>query len=117
MSHTLHSGIPTLDDGTGEGVKLALAKWFTLDITDPFLPAGMSRKVIIHFAINTSSRVEYTLNNSDWVAFNNGNPIGPDIGFQLDFMSRTGDIINIRATNALTVIFARVDTVPWNGIL
>ena len=112
MSHSLHSGIPTLDDGTGTGAKGQNIKWFTLDITDPFLPAGMSRKVIIHFAIDALSRVEYTLNNSDWVSFNGGNPIAPDTGFQFDFMARTGDIINIRATKAVTVLFARVDTIP-----
>lgn len=107
---SLFSGIPTIDDGTGPGAKTANQKWFTLDITNPFLPVDMSRSVIINFAIDTLSRVEYTLDNTNWVSFNGGNPIGADAAFQFDFMMRKGDILNIRATIAVTVIFARVDT-------
>jgi len=107
---SLFSGLPTIDDGTGAGAKSANAKWFTADITNAFLPVNMSRKVIFNFAIDTSSRVEYTLDNSQWVAFNNGNPVGANNAFQFDFMMRKGDIVNIRATQAVTVIFARVDT-------
>ncbi len=46
----------------------------------------------------------------NFVAFNSGNQINANEGFQFGFMSRTGDIINIRAKNAVTVIFVRVDT-------
>ena len=107
---SLFSGLPTIDDGTGAGVKTANQKWFTADMTNDFLTVNMSRKVIFNLAINTSSRVEYTLDNSNWVAFNNGNPIGANNAFQFDFMMRKGDTLNIRAALAVIVIFARVDT-------
>jgi len=107
---SLFSGLPTVDDGTGAGVKLANAKWFTTDITNPFLPVNMSRKIIFNFSIDTSAKVEYTLDNINWVAFNGGNPVGANNAFQFDFMMRKGDILNMRAALAVTVIFARVDT-------
>lgn len=107
---SLFSGLPTVDDGTGAGAKLANAKWFTTDITNPFLPADMSRKIIFNFAVDISAKIEYTLDNINWVAFNGGNPVGANNAFQFDFMMRKGDTLNIRAALAVTVIFARVDT-------
>ncbi len=107
---SLFSGLPTVDDGTGAGAKLANAKWFTADITNPFLPVNMSRKMIINLAIDTLSRVEFTLDNTNWVAFNTGNPVSADVAFQFDLMMRKGDTLNIRAAVAVTVIYARVDT-------
>lgn len=107
---SLFSGLPIVDDGTGAGAKLANAKWFTADILNTFLPVNMSRKIIINFAIDTLSVVQYTLDNTNWVAFNGGNPISSDVAFQFDFMMRKGDTLNIRAIGAVTVIFARVDT-------
>lgn len=108
-SNLIQSGLPILDDGTGAGVKTANQKWFTLDITDPTIPTNMTRKQIIHFAIDTSSVVQYTLDDTNWVNFNNGNPIDNNNGFVFTYFARSGDTINIRATEALTVIFARVD--------
>jgi hypothetical protein len=105
----IKSGLPILDDGTGAGVKLANAKWFTTNIIDTTIPSGMTRKQIIHFAINTNSVVQYTLDDTNWVNFNNGNAIDSNNGFVFTYFARNGDTINIRATQALTVIFARVD--------
>lgn len=111
-SNTTRSGLPILDDGTGAGVKAADQKWFTSDIVDSSLPPGLTRKQKIHFAINTPSIVQYTLDGTNWVNFNNGNPIDAHNGFMFPYFARSTDTINIRAKEAVTVIFARVDTEP-----
>jgi len=110
--NSIQSGLPVLDDGTGPGVKSASEAWFTLNITDPQIPLGLTRKQFIHFAINTTSVVQYTLDGTNWVNFNNGNPIDANNGWSFEFFARNGDTVNIRATEAVTVIFARVDTQP-----
>lgn len=108
-SNLIQSGLPILDNGTGAGVKSALQKWFSVDIADPTIPTGLSRKQRIHFAVNTTSIIQYTLDGTNWVNFNNGNPIDANNGFMFSYFARKGDTINIRAREALTVIFARID--------
>lgn len=110
--NTIQSGLPVLDDGTGPGLKIANEPWFNTNITDPMIPMGLMREQTIHFAINTASVVQYTLDGTNWVNFNNGNPIDANNGFIFSYFARNGDTVNIRATETLTVIFARVDTKP-----
>lgn len=112
MYNLIASGLPTLDDGTGPGSKSANQEWFTIDCSDTKVPVNLSRQILIHFAISTDSVIEYTLDSgSNWVAFNNKSPLSNNTGYELGLRIRNGDLFNIRATEALTVIFARVDVV------
>lgn len=112
-SNTIFSGVPILDDGTGTGVKSGNEEWFTTDVDDTRVLAGLTREQFIHFAIDTDSVVQYTLDSgSNWINFNSGEIISANDGFIFSYFVRNGDLVNIRATQALTVIFARVDTNP-----
>jgi len=112
-SNTIFSGVPILDDGTGAGVKTAQEEWFTTDVSDALVPTGLTREQFIHFAIDTDSAVQYTLDSgANWINFNSGAVISANDGFIFSYFVRAGDLINIRATQAVTVIFARVDTNP-----
>lgn len=112
-SNTIFSGVPTLDDGTGTGVKSANEEWFTADVNDPQVPTGLTREQFIHFAIDTDSVVQYTLDSgANWVNFNSGAAIEAGDAFIFSYFVRAGDLVNIRATQAVTVIIARIDTNP-----
>lgn len=112
MYNLIASGLPTLDDGTGPGSKSANQEWFTSDVSDDLVPLNLSRQILIHLAINTASVVEYTLDSgTNWVAFNNKQQLDSNTGYEFSMRIRNGDLFNIRATGALTVIFARVDLI------
>lgn len=113
MSYNLiASGLPVLDDGTGPGVKSANQEWFTVDCIDTKIPLNLSRQILINFAIDTVSVVEYTLDSgANWVAFNNKQQLDSNTGYEFGLRIRNGDLFNIRATEALTVIFSRVDLI------
>jgi len=112
-ANSIRSGLPILDDGTGSGVKSANEEWFTTDIIDINIPTGLTREQTIHFALNTTSIVQYTLDSGvNWVNFNNGAPIDANNGFIFEYFARGADAVNIRCPIALTVIFARIDTKP-----
>ena len=111
MPYNLSVGLPILDDGSGVGVKSTNQEWFTSDIYDTIQPLNR-RRIRIHFAVNTVSVVEYTLDSgSTWIAFNNKQSVNSNTGYEFELCIENDDLFNIRATQALTVLMARVDIV------
>ena len=111
MPYSLSQGLPILDDGTGVGAKSANQEWFSADIYDT-IPANNRRRIRIHIAVNTVSMVEYTMDSGvSWIALNNKQPLNSNTGYEFEMCLDGDDLFNIRATQALTVLIARVDIV------
>lgn len=89
------------------------AEWFTTDIS-PATPQSQNAPIfMLTFAINTLSPVEVTLDSgANFVALRDeqGNTdFQPNTTYTRPIPVRNGDLFNVRATNALTVTYARVD--------
>lgn len=111
MPYNLIDSIAILDDGTGIGSKSANQEWFSTDIYDT-ITSTTRRRIRVHLAVNTDSVIEYTLDSgTNWVAFNNKHPVHNNCGYEFELSLQNGDLFNIRATQALTVIIARVEVI------
>lgn len=83
--------------------------WFASDLNPTGLSAGEGATFRCHFAMNSSERVEYTLNGTDYVDFSGGFfALSGNAGYTFDIPVLNGDDFNIRAPTSTTVIFCRV---------
>lgn len=86
-------------------------EWFDEDITVLLSNVNVLGTLVVDFAFDVSSIVEYTLDSgTNWIAFNNGDPV---VGGQSRFIDvTTGVLVNFRAKSGGTLIRALVSSVP-----
>ena len=95
------------------GAKAANEEWFTTDAT-PGTPQSINAPVfVLTFAMDTTSPVEISLDSgANFVALRDetGSPtFNANTTYSRPFPVRTGDQVNVRATNGVTLLFARLD--------
>ncbi len=100
----------------GDKITTPIAKgtdveWFDEDITILLSNTNILGTIVVDFAFDVSSIVEYTLNSgANWIAFNNGDPV---VGGQSRFIDVTNGLqVNFRAKTAGTLIRCIVSSVP-----
>ena len=104
----------------GDKITIPVAKgidvlWFLEDITILLSNANILGTIVVDFAFDASTIVEYTLNavdggGADWIAFNNGDPV---VGGQSRFIDvTTGVSVNFRAKTGGNLIRCIVSSVP-----
>lgn len=86
-------------------------EWFAEDITVLLSNTDRLATLVVDFAFDETTIVEYTLNSgTNWIAFNNGDTI---TGGQSRFIDvTTGVQVNFRATLAGNLIRCIVSSVP-----
>jgi len=100
----------------GDKITIPVAKgidveWFAEDIVPLLSNINILATLVVDFAFDASSIIEYTLDGgSNWVAFNNGDPI---IGGQSRFIDVTsGVLVNFRSKSGGNLIRVIVSSVP-----
>ena len=86
-------------------------EWFAEDITVLLSNVNVLGTIVVDFAFDVSSIVEYTLDSgTNWIAFNNGDAV---VGGQSRFIDvTTGVLVNFRAKTGGTLIRCIVSSVP-----
>lgn len=86
-------------------------EWFAEDITVLLSSVDILGTLVVDFAFDVSSVVEYTLDSGDnWIAFNNGAAV---VGGQSRFIDvTTGVLVNFRAKTGGNLIRCIVSSVP-----
>lgn len=86
-------------------------EWLAEDLTVLLSSTDVLATLVIDFAFNTLSVVEYTLDSgANWIAFNNGDPV---VGGQSRFIDvTTGLLVNFRAKDSGTLVRCIVSSVP-----
>lgn len=108
----INTGIRKIGDSILTPVGLASdAEWFAEDITVKLSNTNILATIVVDFAYDVASIIEYTLNSGDnWIAFNNGDAV---IGGQSRFIDVTKDVlVNFRAKTTGTLIRCVVSSVP-----
>lgn len=87
--------------------------WFTEDITVLLSNVNILATIVVDFAFDVSTIVEYNLDNRNaatWIAFNNGDPV---VGGQSRFIDVTTNVVvNFRAKTGGNLIRCIVSSVP-----
>ena len=98
VTYRLRNNVFPIIDTATPGARIADAVWLAVDATLNTSNANRGATVIVDFAYDISSIVEFTLDGSTWIAFNNGVAVG---GGQSRFIRvENGDTINFRAKTA-----------------
>ena len=86
-------------------------EWFAEDITVLLSNPNILGTIVVDFAFDAASLVEYTLDGgTNWIAFNNGEAV---VGGQSRFIDvTTGVQVNFRAQTAGNLIRCIVSSVP-----
>ena len=107
----IDTGIRKIGDSiTTLTTKLALVPWFTEDITVLLSSANVLATLVVDFAFSVPTVVEYTLDGTTFIAFNNGDSV---TGGQSRFIDvTTGSKVNFRAINPGDIIRCIVSSVP-----
>lgn len=86
-------------------------EWFAADIVPLLSNTNILATLVVDFAFDVSSIVEYTLDGgTNWIAFNNGDPV---VGGQSRFIDvTTGVQVNFRSKSTGTLIRCIVSSVP-----
>ena len=92
-------------------VKLVDEEWFAEDVTILLSNPDVLATIVVDFAFDESTVVEYTLDSgSNWIAFNNGDAV---VGGQSRFIDiTTGVQVNFRAKTGGNLIRCIVSSVP-----
>lgn len=100
----------------GDQITVPIAKgndveWFAEDITVLLSNVNRLATLVVDFAFDVSTVVEYTLDSGvNFIAFNNGDPV---VGGQSRFIDvTTGVLVNFRAKTGGTLIRCIVSSVP-----
>lgn len=86
-------------------------EWFAEDITVLLSSVNILGTIVVDFAFDVSTVVEYTLDSgTNWIAFNNGQPV---VGGQSRFIDvTTGVLVNFRAKTGGNLVRCIVSSVP-----
>jgi len=86
-------------------------QWFAEDITVKLSNVNILATIVVDFAFDVSTVVEYTLDGgTNWIAFNNGDAVS---GGQSRFIDVTKDVaVNFRAKTGGNLIRCVVSSVP-----
>lgn len=86
-------------------------EWFAEDITVLLSNADVLATIVVDFAFDVSTIVEYTLDGGiNFIAFNNGDPV---VGGQSRFIDVTsGVLVNFRSKSGGNLIRCIVSSVP-----
>ena len=86
-------------------------EWFMEDIKILLSNTDILGTIVVDFAFDVSTVVEYTLDSGDnWIAFNNGDPV---VGGQSRFIDVTDDVlVNFRAKTSGNLVRCIVSSVP-----
>ena len=86
-------------------------EWFTEDITVLLSDVNILATLVVDFAFDVSTVVEYTLDSgTNWIAFNNGDAV---TGGQSRFIDvTTGVLVNFRAKTGGNLVRCIVSSVP-----
>jgi len=88
-------------------------EWFAVDITVLLSSVNVLATLVVDFAFDVSTIVEYNLDNRNaltWIAFNNGDAV---VGGQSRFIDvTTGVMVNFRAKTGGNLIRCIVSSVP-----
>lgn len=100
----------------GDAILTPIAKgidveWFAEDITILLSNTNILGTIVVDFAFDVSTVVEYTLDGgTNFIAFNNGDPV---VGGQSRFIDvTTGNLVNFRAKTGGNLIRCIVSSVP-----
>ena len=100
----------------GDFITVPVAKgidveWFAEDITVKLSNVNILATIVVDFAFDVTSVIEYTLDSgTNWVAFNNGDAVA---GGQSRFIDVTKDVqVNFRAKTGGNLIRCIVSSVP-----
>lgn len=108
----INTGIRKIGDQITTPVAKGIdVEWFTEDIKILLSNVNILGTIVVDFAFDVSTIVEYTLDSgTNWVAFNNGDPV---VGGQSRFIDVTDDVlVNFRAKTGGTLIRCIVSSVP-----
>ena len=91
--------------------KIADEEWFAEDITVLLSNVNILATLVVDFAFDVSTVVEYTLDSgTNWIAFNNGLEV---VGGQSRFIDvTTGVLVNFRVKTGGNLIRCIVSSVP-----
>jgi len=91
--------------------KIADAEWFGEDIAILLSNINRLATIVVDFAFDVSTIVEYTLDGgANFIAFNNGEPV---VGGQSRFIDvTTGVLVNFRSKTGGNLIRCIVSSVP-----
>ena len=92
---------PIIDTAT-PGARIADAVFLAVNATLNTSNANRGSTVVVDFAYSVSSIVEFTLNGTDWIAFNNG--VAVEGGQSRSIRVENGNTVNFRAKTAGTLI-------------
>jgi len=86
-------------------------EWFAADITVLLSNTNILATIVVDFAFDVPTVVEYTLDGgANFIAFNNGDPV---VGGQSRFIDvTTGVLVNFRAKTGGNLIRCIVSSVP-----
>ena len=92
-------------------VRNADEEWFAEDIIPLLSNVNILAALVVDFAFDVSSIVEYTLDGgANWIALNNGDPV---VGGQSRFVDvTTGVQVNFRSKSGGNLIRCLVSSVP-----
>jgi len=108
----INTGIRNIGDKiTIPVVKGVDVEWFAEDIVVLLSNVNILGTIVVDFAFDVSSVIEYTLDSgANWIAFNNGDEI---VGGQSRFIDvTTGVQVNFRAKTGGNLIRCIVSSVP-----
>lgn len=108
----INTGIRKIGDQITTPVAKGIdVEWFTEDITILLSNTDILGTIVVDFAFDVSTVVEYTLDSgTNWIAFNNGDPV---VGGQSRFIDVTdGVIVNFRAKTGGNLVRCIVSSVP-----
>lgn len=107
----INTGIRKIGAQAVPGAFNADDEWFAEDITVLLSNPDRLATLVVDFAYDIASIVEYTLDSgTNWIAFNNGNEV---VGGQSRFIDVTdGVLVNFRAKTGGNLIRCIVSSVP-----
>ena len=108
----INTGIRKIGDKITTPVAKGIdVEWFDEDITVLLSNVNILATIVVDFAFDVSSIVEYTLDSgTNWIAFNNGDPV---VGGQSRFIDvTTGVLVNFRSKTGGNLVRAIVSSVP-----
>ena len=112
VDFAINTGIRKIADSIlTEVAKNIDEEWFAEDITVLLSSANVLATLVVDFAYDISSIIEYTLNSGDnWIAFNSGDAIAG--GQSLFIEVTTGALVNFRAKIGGNLVRCIVSSVP-----